>query len=724
MTACMFLFELTKELSAPHITKWQSHTITIIFSTLIAALVALFVQRHNRALMEKVVKSEGEALQKSMELEQVNAKLLESEAQYARMAANVPGMLYRFRLRADGSSDFPYASNGCREIFACERHEIERRAGTLLEMIHKDDWDDFQRTLEQSLNSFSARHWEGRIVLRSGEQKWIEIVSHPERQENGDVIWDGLIRDVSERKDSEEMLRLLESAVVHAKDGIVITDAPPPGESEYRIAYVNDSFARITGYSRAEVLGRDAGILHGAKTDLARVALARAPLPEGQSADVELIQYRKDGTEVWMEMSIVPVRNETGAVTHFVTMQRDITGRKADQLALQHAKEAAEAGNKAKNEFLSRMSHELRTPLNAILGFSQLLDGEASAERREQHVKYILKASWHLLKLVDDVLDIAKIEAGRFTISTEPVAFSELLQDVIGLLRPLASASGVRIENPALTACGDHHVLADRQRLKQVLLNVVSNAIKYNREAGEVTIACEECSGEKMRIRVSDTGMGIAAEDLKKLFSPFERLKMTHTVEGTGLGLALSKQLIEAMRGSIRIESTAGVGTTCWIEMPIVESPMRQLALTPDDEVVSSREAFAKDLTVLYVEDNLANLQLIEHILVRHSQVKLISSMQGRLGIDLARQHRPDLILLDLHLPDMNGREVLRRLRENPQTDGIPVVILSADANPSQVDRLLLAGATRYLTKPIVVKEFLATLDEILRSQIIADGTN
>jgi hypothetical protein len=441
---------------------------------------------------------------------------------------------------------------------------------------------------------------------------------------------------------------------------------------------------------------------------------AQAALPAGQAADVEMVQHRKDGSEMWTEMSIVPVRDQIGNVTHFVTMQRDISGRKADQLALEQAKEGAEKANKAKSEFLSRMSHELRTPLNAILGFSQLLEGETSDERRGQHVEFILKAGWHLLKLVDDVLDIAKIEAGRLTISTEPVPFADVIEEVVGLLRPLASGSQVHVENLVKTVCGERYVLADRQRLKQVLLNVISNAIKYNRERGRVTVACEDCRGEKMLIRVSDTGTGIAVDDLKKLFSPFERLKMTHAVEGTGLGLALSRQLIEAMRGTIRIESALGVGSTCWIELPMAESPLQQLAKTPPEELTPAPEVFDDGLTVLYVEDNLANLQLIEHILGRHSRVKLISSMQGRLGIDLARQHRPDLILLDLHLPDLNGREVLRRLRENPLTEAIPVVILSADANPLQMDRLLMAGATRYLTKPIRVKEFLATLDEIV----------
>ena len=382
---------------------------------------------------------------------------------------------------------------------------------------------------------------------------------------------------------------------------------------------------------------------------------------------------------------------------------------------LRGAKDEAEKANRAKNEFLSRMSHELRTPLNAILGFGQLLEMDHLSGEQHEGVEQILRGGRHLLGLIDEVLDIAKIEAGRLALSSEPVRISEELQEALDLIEPMATARNVLI-NSDRQETWHRYVLADRQRLKQVLLNLLSNAVKYNRTGGAVTLSCEETGNGRLRVKVTDTGPGIPADKIERLFTPFDRLGAEQSeVEGTGLGLSLSKHLAEAMGGTLRIESAPGLGSTFWLELALVESPLERFeqALEPLTAPAAGTPGAAARV-VLYIEDNFSNLRLIERLLARRPEIRLIPAMQGRLGVQLAREHRPDLILLDLQLPDISGHDVLRHLREAPETRDTRIIVISADATPGQIDRLLAAGAWRYLTKPLDVKKCLASLDEAL----------
>jgi signal transduction histidine kinase/CheY-like chemotaxis protein len=382
--------------------------------------------------------------------------------------------------------------------------------------------------------------------------------------------------------------------------------------------------------------------------------------------------------------------------------------RHAEELEVRVAERTAAAtrANQAKSEFLSRMSHELRTPLNSILGFGQILEMDELRARQRECVQQILTAGRHLLALINEVLDISRIEAGRLRLSLEPVGVAETVQGAIDLARPLATPRGVelRVELPD----PGRHVLADRQRLHQVLLNLLANAVKYNRESGRVGVACVETAPSRLQIRVTDTGRGIRPEDMPRLFTPFERLGAeSDGVEGTGLGLAMAKHLVEAMNGTIAAESEVGVGSTFTVDLPLAAAPVAEL---PRPEPPAAAVAGGAGV-VLYIEDNLANFRLVEHVLQLRPGTRLLSSMQGQLGFELARDHRPDLVLLDLHLPDLPGEEVLQRLQEEPRTRSIPVIVLSADATPGQIDRLLAAGARVYLTKPIDVRQLLAALD-------------
>ncbi|HYS17598.1 MAG TPA: ATP-binding protein [Candidatus Binatia bacterium] len=386
-------------------------------------------------------------------------------------------------------------------------------------------------------------------------------------------------------------------------------------------------------------------------------------------------------------------------------------GERQERQRAQQAEEAAAAANRAKSEFLSRMSHELRTPLNGILGFAQLLELDAQNPEQREGVDHILRGGRHLLALINEVLDIARIEAGKLSISLEPVPAGDVVNSALDLVRPQAASRGIRL--PAAIACDDH-VMADRQRLQQVLLNLLSNAVKYNREGGAVSVSCDVGPAGRFRLTVADTGAGIAPERMHRLFTPFDRLDAPETtVEGTGLGLALSKGLVELMGGSLSAESACGHGSRFTVELPIAESPTRRLERASPASAAEADTPGARG-TVLYIEDNVSNLRLVERIVTRRPGVTLLSAMQGRRGLELAQAHHPDLIVLDLHLPDMAGQDVLAQLRAGPGTREIPVVILSADATPSQVSRVLQQGAHAYLTKPLVVAQFLAVLDELL----------
>ncbi len=498
----------------------------------------------------------------------------------------------------------------------------------------------------------------------------------------------------------------LDSILENIPNMIFVKDA-----TELRFVRFNKAGEDLLGYSRDELIGKNDYDFFPKEEAEFFTTKDREVLKGGRLVDVpeESIHTRQRGPRT-LHTKKIPILDQHGQPRYLLGISEDVTDLKQAEEALREAKEEAERASRAKSEFLSRMSHELRTPLNAILGFGQVLEMDPLGPEQREGVGYILKAGRHLLGLIDEVLDIARIEAGRLRLSLEPVPVKQVFDEVRSLIRPLAAERKMLLEAQAPETSA-LYVLADRQRLSQVLLNLLSNAVKFTPEGGTVTLTCEEAPADRVRFKVSDTGPGIPSEKLGQLFTPFERLGVSG-VEGTGLGLALSKGLAEAMGGTMGVESTVGRGSAFWIELSKTGNPEPEVA-----RVAAGMPAVAveKRSTVLYIEDNLSNLRLIEHVVARRPGVKLLSAMQGRLGLDLAREHRPGLILLDLHLPDVPGDEVLRRLQEDPRTRQIPVVVISADASASQIERLRAAGARDYLTKPIDVGEFLRILDETLR---------
>ena len=440
--------------------------------------------------------------------------------------------------------------------------------------------------------------------------------------------------------------------------------------------------------------------------DRERVADAYAQALAGETAfELECRIVAGDGAQRTVHALAHKDAARPGA--YLGTIQDVTRQRRAERerLALLETTARAESANRAKSEFLARMSHELRTPLNSIIGFSQVLQLEGLAPRHSADIGHILKAGNHLLELINEVLDLARIESGQMTISPEPVAVADTARDALALLAPTAREHHVSLAFNAEGLADDGHVHADRNRFNQVLLNLLSNAIKYNRPGGRVEISCQITDNARVRTAIADTGIGISPEHLDKLFEPFQRLGAERTeIEGTGLGLAISKGLIEAMGGTIEVDSTVGIGTTFTVELAPAQRPAaQQQPSSSDQDLAGLDDPNAKRQLILYIEDNLSNLTLVQRILERQANVKLISAMQATIGLELARQHHPDLIVLDLHLPDMPGTEVLKRLKEQPPTREIPVIVLTADASGRQTERVKQLGATDYLTKPLEV---------------------
>ena len=499
------------------------------------------------------------------------------------------------------------------------------------------------------------------------------------------------------------------------------------------IQLFNRGAEHLLGYRAAEVVNRiSPSEMHDPQEVMARAqALSRelaTPIAPGFEAlafkasrgieDVyETTIIRKDGSRFAAIVSITALRDDHAGLIGYLLIGADNSVRKQVEAKLKEAMAAAEKANHAKTDFLSGMSHELRTPLNAILGFAQLMESGSPqptpAQRRS--IDQILKAGWYLLELINEILDLAQIESGKVTLSREPVSLAEVMLECRAMIEPQAQQRGIGMSFPRFDLpC---HVKADRTRIKQVLINLLFNAIKYNRPGGTVSVTCTPSPPNSIRISVRDSGAGLSTEQLAQLFQPFNRLgKETGAEEGTGIGLVVTKRLVELMGGVIGVDSAVGMGSVFWVELELTTALHLAVAEDPDVAQQQPRLPDGTPLrTLLYVEDNPANLELVEQIVARRPDLRLLSAADGNLGIEFARTYQPEVILMDINLPGISGVEAMKILRADRLTAHIPIIALSANALARDIERAIKAGFFDYLTKPIKVDAFMEALDLALK---------
>jgi len=487
------------------------------------------------------------------------------------------------------------------------------------------------------------------------------------------------------------------------------------------ITDVNKQMEALTGYTRDELIGAP---FKNYFTDPERAeAGIKRVLSENKVTNYELTARAINGKETVVSYNATTFYDRNRKLQGVFAAARDVTQRNLLDQALQEnnielskAKLEAEKANLAKSDFLSSMSHELRTPLGAILGFAQLIDSGIPPPNpaQKRSVDQILQAGWYLLKLINEILDLALIESGKLSLSMEPVSLTEIMSECQTMIEPQAVKYGISVNFPTLETLYTIH--ADHTRVKQVLINLLSNAIKYNKPHGTVVLTCHISSEGRIRINVKDTGEGLSPDKIAQLFQPFNRLGQENNImEGTGIGLVMTKRLIELMDGTIGVESVEGEGSVFWIEMNLTTQ-----CATVTDKVEPTyipqtySEIEAPLYTLLYVEDNPANLMLIEDLIARRPDIRLLTARDGTSGIELACNTQPDVILMDINLPGISGIDALKILTNDPLTAYIPVIAISANAIPRDIEKGLQAGFFRYLTKPINVNEFMKTLDETL----------
>ncbi len=573
---------------------------------------------------------------------------------------------------------------------------------------------------------------------RNGQTILVEIRTHAVdfRGRRSELV---LANDVTERARAQEALRSSEarlSFLLGSSPVVIYTCAPRDG---FPATYVSPNVEELFGYAPGAWLSQPGFWTSNIHADDAPRVLAdlEQHLFRDNRHQHEYRLRLPDGSYRWIHDELRLLRDVGGEPAEIIGYRADIDDRRRaeeelerhrerlEELVqqrtqhLQLAKNEAERANKAKSEFLSRMSHELRTPMNAILGFAQVLQLQPLDARQRRFVDEIYRAGDHLLRLIDDLLDISRIEVGKVSVAVQPTGLRKVVAEALQIVRPMLAGRNITLRE-LCDASDDQYVMADPDRLRQILVNLLSNAVKYNSDGGSIELGCRPGGVRRVRLLVTDTGRGIAAHRLPQLFEPFERLGAEATaVEGTGIGLALSKQLAHLMGADLGVESTVGVGSTFWIDLPEAQAAQP----TPAGPGRLRSEG-ADEVTLLYVEDNFANLQVVEAMLGMRPGLRVLSATHGEEGLRVARRESPDVILLDVHLPGLDGYAVLSALRADPATCAIPVVALSADAMPADFERGRRAGFDDYLTKPVRFEPLLAALEAALRRRPATRSAN
>lgn len=681
-----------------------------------------------------------------LELEMQNNELLQSRAALDASKARYFDLYDRAPvgyLTLSESGLMLEANASAAAMLNLDRESLVKQSIT--RFVVKEDMDTYYQLRQQLMATGDPLACELRLRTSDDKVLWTHL-SLSSALDEGVPVLRMMMTDISARKHTEEALAkagALQQAIFNSANfSSIATDANGV------IQIFNVGAERMLGYSAADVMNKitPADISDPQEMIIRAEALSvelDTPISPGFEALVfkasrgiediyELTYIRKDGSRFPAVVSVTALRDEQSMIIGYLLIGTDNTARKlveeeralldlalkAKNVELENARVVADQANLAKSDFLSSMSHELRTPLGAILGFAQLIESGTPqpTPTQKRSVDQILKAGWYLLELINEILDLAVIESGKLSLSIESVSLAEVLHECEAMIEPQAEKRGISVVFAKLPeGC---FVKADRTRVKQILINLLSNAIKYNRAGGMVTVICSVTPPDSIQISVRDTGDGLSADLLAQLFQPFNRLGQKANIEeGTGIGLVVCKRLVELMAGEIGVESTVGTGSVFWIRLKLTDEP--KSSVHSDDVLLIDQlqnQASHQRFTVLYVEDNPANLMLVEDIISRRLDIGLLSAKDGNSGVALARSALPDVILMDINLPGISGIKALEILANDPLTAHIPVIALSANALPRDIQRGLAAGFVGYLTKPIKIVEFMQTLDAALKT--------
>ena len=668
----------------------------------------------------QLAESNAKLEQENEERLKISTALRESLDRLNKIADRVPGVVYQYRLNPDGSSCFPFASEGIRDIYRVSPEEVALDATAVFARIHPDDFDGVATSIQASAKDQTLWKHEYRVKFDDGTELWLSGNAMPQHVADGSVLWHGFITDITDQKLIEKDLELVSSRLSLA------TSASGVGVWDYdlvnNILIWDDQMFALYGIKKEDFSGAYSAWqsgLHPEDKEQGDVEIQMAILGE-KEFDTEFRVVWPDGSIHNIRAIAIVQHDSSGKPLNMIGTNWDITEQIQKEEALKQARSEADRANLAKSEFLSRMSHELRTPMNSILGFAQLMGmGELTASHKKW-ISHIQNSGKHLLGLINEVLELAGIESGKKILVQEPLRISDIIHEMLDMVQFLANQRNVTIElvdSPAYSL----FVFADKLRLNQVLLNLTSNAVKYNREGGLVTINAalqpkNTYRNALVRISISDTGNGIKPEDITKLFQPFERIGADKTkIEGTGLGLVVVKELIEMMGGAVGVESEIDKGSTFWVELPVTEErkSYKESGFQSENELLTHSPDHEKSGTILYIEDNASNAELVEQILLNNrATIRLVSNTNGTKAVSLAIEYAPDLILLDLDLPDIQGLEVIKLLQTEEKTRSIPVVVVSADATPRQIEKLMKEGSKDYLIKPLDIIAFLDVVDK------------
>jgi PAS domain S-box-containing protein len=659
---------------------------------------------------------------------QAEAALREALERLEKVAARLPGFVYQYRRERDGRTRFPYASEGIRDLFGITPDEAYADPACVFAVVHPDDRAILESSARESLRDLIPWRVSFRLRLADGTVRWVAGNAIPERTPEGATIWHGFVLDITEQRRAEEALRLSDAALRSISQGVVISD------TDHRVLSVNPAFTAMTGLTSEELVGQPCTVLLAAQApDVVAALLAAEARGEEFSREVE--DVRKDGTTYWNDLTVTPVKDASGRVTHFVGVSRDISRRKQAEEALlaqrgqlealvqsrtaelAGARDAAEAASRAKTTFLANMSHELRTPMSGIMGMTDLALRRATDPVQAEYLAKSAQASRHLLAIINDILDLSRIEAGRLDLDPQDFDVRQLVEETLRMQEAAARAKGLAITvqiDPALP----ERLNADPLRLRQILLNYVGNAIKFS-ERGEIRVrvgaSAIDRDGMTLRMEVEDEGIGIPPEHQPHLFQPFMQADQstTRVYGGTGLGLAISQRLAHALGGDVGCRSTPGQGSMFWMTARVTHaSPADAPATVVEAPDLARLRTFGGRRILLADDQPVA--QEVVRLLLEAAGLPTDVVANGAEAVERAATGNYALVLMDVHMPVMDGLEATRAIRRLPQCAELPIVAMTAAVFDVDRERCIAAGMDAHLAKPVSPEDLWRVLLQFL----------